>query len=113
MSNFLADCEVVLNKTLSNSGLLSQHSKHPGYIIAGFLVGPHFSYLPTIVDHENIDTFAEIGVIMLLFSLGLEFSFKKTGESRWAGIHHGRGGNRVCRSGRLSYRLFGWLESVG
>lgn len=48
-----------------------------GYIIAGFLVGPHFSYLPTIVDHENIETFAEIGVIMLLFSLGLEFSFKK------------------------------------
>ncbi|WP_134088611.1 cation:proton antiporter [Olivibacter sp. XZL3] len=48
-----------------------------GYIIAGFLVGPHFSYLPTIVDHENIDTFAEIGVIMLLFSLGIEFSFKK------------------------------------
>ncbi|QNL48822.1 cation:proton antiporter [Olivibacter sp. SDN3] len=48
-----------------------------GYIIAGFLVGPHFSYLPTIVDHENIKTFAEIGVIMLLFSLGLEFSFKK------------------------------------
>lgn len=48
-----------------------------GYIIAGFLVGPHFSFLPTIVDHENIETFAEIGVIMLLFSLGLEFSFKK------------------------------------
>lgn len=48
-----------------------------GYIIAGFLVGPHFNLLPTIVDHENIDTFAEIGVIMLLFSLGLEFSFKK------------------------------------
>lgn len=48
-----------------------------GYIIAGFLVGPHFAYLPNIVDHENIQTFAEIGVIMLLFSLGLEFSFKK------------------------------------
>ncbi|RAV28982.1 MULTISPECIES: cation:proton antiporter [Sinomicrobium] len=48
-----------------------------GYIIAGFLVGPHFHYLPTIADHDNIETFAEIGVIMLLFSLGLEFSFKK------------------------------------
>jgi Kef-type K+ transport systems, membrane components len=48
-----------------------------GYILAGFLVGPHFTLLPTIVDHKNIDTFAEIGVIMLLFSLGLEFSFKK------------------------------------
>lgn len=48
-----------------------------GYIIAGFLVGPHFKFLPTIVDNENVETFAEIGVIMLLFSLGLEFSFKK------------------------------------
>lgn len=48
-----------------------------GYIIAGFLVGPHFHFLPTIVDHENVETFSEIGVIMLLFSLGLEFSFKK------------------------------------
>lgn len=60
--------------------ILFKRIKQPlvlGYIIAGFLVGPHFSYLPTIVDHENIDTFAEIGVIMLLFSLGLEFSFKK------------------------------------
>lgn len=60
--------------------ILFKRIKQPlvlGYIIAGFLVGPHFSYLPNIVDHENIDTFAEIGVIMLLFSLGLEFSFKK------------------------------------
>jgi CPA2 family monovalent cation:H+ antiporter-2 len=60
--------------------ILFKRIKQPlvlGYIIAGFLVGPHFSFLPTIVDHENIDTFAEIGVIMLLFSLGLEFSFKK------------------------------------
>ncbi|HEU5145207.1 MAG TPA: cation:proton antiporter [Chryseosolibacter sp.] len=48
-----------------------------GYIIAGFLVGPHFRSLPTVADVENIETFAEIGVIFLLFSLGLEFSFKK------------------------------------
>lgn len=60
--------------------ILFKRIKQPlvlGYIIAGFLVGPHFNYLPTIVDHKNIETFAEIGVIMLLFSLGLEFSFKK------------------------------------
>src|SRR5690606_11859204 len=48
-----------------------------GYIIAGFLVGPHFNLIPSVVDHENIETLAEIGVIFLLFSLGLEFSFKK------------------------------------
>jgi CPA2 family monovalent cation:H+ antiporter-2 len=48
-----------------------------GYIIAGFLVGPHLSITPTVVDLENVETLAEIGVIFLLFSLGLEFSFKK------------------------------------
>ncbi len=48
-----------------------------GYIIAGFLVGPHLSITPTVADNENVKTLAEIGVIFLLFSLGLEFSFKK------------------------------------
>ena len=48
-----------------------------GYIIAGFLVGPHLSITPTVADTANIETLAEIGVIFLLFSLGLEFSFKK------------------------------------
>jgi CPA2 family monovalent cation:H+ antiporter-2 len=48
-----------------------------GYIIAGFLVGPHFKFLPTVADLKNIEILAEIGVIFLLFSLGLEFSFKK------------------------------------
>lgn len=60
--------------------LLFRRIKQPlvlGYIIAGFLVGPHFQMVPTVVDEKNIDTLAEIGVIMLLFSLGLEFSFKK------------------------------------
>ena len=48
-----------------------------GYIVAGFLVGPHFDYFPTIHNEENIDFWAQIGIIVLLFSLGLEFSFKK------------------------------------
>lgn len=48
-----------------------------GYIIAGFLVSPNFNIFPSVVDSENIKTLAEIGVIFLLFSLGLEFSFKK------------------------------------
>lgn len=48
-----------------------------GYIIAGFLVGPNFKMFPSIVDVEGIRTWAEIGVIFLLFGLGLEFSFKK------------------------------------
>ena len=48
-----------------------------GYVIAGFLVGPHFKFFPTISEIENIKIWAEIGVIFLLFALGLEFSFKK------------------------------------
>jgi len=60
--------------------LLFKRIKQPlvlGYIIAGFLVGPYFHLTPTVADKENVKTLAEIGVIFLLFSLGLEFSFKK------------------------------------
>lgn len=48
-----------------------------GYIVAGFLASPNFHYLPSIADVENIDIWAQIGIIILLFSLGLEFNFKK------------------------------------
>jgi CPA2 family monovalent cation:H+ antiporter-2 len=48
-----------------------------GYIIAGLLVGPNFNLFPTIGDIESIKIWAEIGVVFLLFALGLEFSFKK------------------------------------
>lgn len=48
-----------------------------GYIIAGFLTGPHFNFFPTVADTENINIWGEIGVIFLLFGMGLEFSFKK------------------------------------
>ncbi len=48
-----------------------------GYLIAGFLVGPHFPFLHTVSDIASMTVWAEIGVIFLLFSLGLEFSFKK------------------------------------
>ncbi|KHD87345.1 MAG: cation:proton antiporter [Bdellovibrio sp. ArHS] len=48
-----------------------------GYLIAGFLVSPHVPFFPTVTDNESIKVWSEIGVIFLLFSLGLEFSFKK------------------------------------
>ncbi len=48
-----------------------------GYIVAGFLASPHFKFTPSVVDAENISTWSEIGVVFLLFALGLEFSFKK------------------------------------
>ncbi|MCC8072360.1 MAG: cation:proton antiporter [Bacteroidales bacterium] len=48
-----------------------------GYIVAGFLASPNFEYLPSVTTESNIDFWAQIGIIILLFSLGLEFSFKK------------------------------------
>jgi len=60
--------------------LLFKKLKQPvvlGYIIAGFIVGPHFNIFPTIVEIKSIRIWADIGVIFLLFGLGLEFSFKK------------------------------------
>lgn len=60
--------------------LLFKRMKQPvvlGYILAGLLVGPNLPLFPTITEVDNIKTWAEIGVIFLLFNLGLEFSFKK------------------------------------
>ena len=48
-----------------------------GYIVAGFLISPNFAYLPTVVESADIHVWANIGVVFLMFGLGLEFSFKK------------------------------------
>lgn len=60
--------------------LLFKKLKQPlvlGYIVAGFLVSPHMPYTMSVMDKANVQTWADIGVIFLLFSLGLDFSFKK------------------------------------
>ncbi len=60
--------------------LLFKKLKQPlvlGYIVAGFLVSPHMPYTMSVVDQGDIQTWADIGVIFLLFSLGLDFSIKK------------------------------------
>lgn len=48
-----------------------------GYIVAGFLISPNFVYLPTVVENADIHVWANIGIVFLMFGLGLEFSFKK------------------------------------
>ena len=48
-----------------------------GYILAGFLAGPNLIYTPSVAEQESIEVWSQIGVIFLMFSLGLEFSFKK------------------------------------
>ena len=60
--------------------LIFKRLKQPlvlGYIVAGFLVSPHMPYTASIVDTDNVQLWADIGVMFLLFSLGLDFSFKK------------------------------------
>lgn len=79
LPNLIRDLALILMAGATTT-LIFKKIKQPlvlGYIIAGFLVGPHIHFLPTVADHESIDILAEIGVIFLLFSLGLEFSFKK------------------------------------
>ena len=60
--------------------LLFKKLKQPmvlGYLLAGIFAGPYFNFVPTVTDRANLSLWADIGVIFLLFSLGLEFSFKK------------------------------------
>ncbi len=86
MGHHLPDLIIDLALILSAGGLITllfKKMKQPlvlGYIFAGFLISPHFSLLPTVTETKNIEIWSEIGVIFLLFSLGLEFSFKKLGK---------------------------------
>ena len=48
-----------------------------GYVVAGFLVSTHMPYTASVVDSESIHLWSDLGVMFLLFSLGLDFSFKK------------------------------------
>ena len=60
--------------------LLFKKLKQPvvlGYILAGFLASPNFTYLPSISNLENIEFWADLGIVVLMFTLGLEFSFRK------------------------------------
>lgn len=60
--------------------LLFKGLKQPivlGYIVAGFLASPNMPYMPSVTDGHSVHVWSDIGVIFLLFALGLEFSFKK------------------------------------
>lgn len=60
--------------------LLFKKLKQPvvlGYILAGFLASPKFTLLPSITDLENIEFWADLGIVVIMFTIGLEFSFRK------------------------------------
>lgn len=77
--NFVRDLAVILISA-GVITIISRALKQPlilGYILAGFLIGPHFKYFTGISSVEAVDLWSEIGVIFMMFGLGLEFSFKK------------------------------------
>ena len=65
-----AGCSTLVFKGLRQPVIL-------GYIVAGVLAGPSVSFIPTVSDASSIRVWADIGVIFLLFAMGLEFSFRK------------------------------------
>ncbi|TNE79145.1 MAG: sodium:proton antiporter [Bacteroidetes bacterium] len=79
LPSLIQDLALILGSAAVTT-LLFKWLKQPlvlGYIIAGILVGPYFHLFPDVVEIESIQIWAEIGVVFLLFGLGLEFSFKK------------------------------------
>lgn len=86
LPNLILDLAMILI-VAGISIILCKKLKQPlvlGYIVAGFITGPNFHYFPTVADSASVQTWSEIGVIILLFALGLEFSFyklKKVGAS--------------------------------
>lgn len=79
LPDLISDLGLILI-TAAIAVLLFRILKQPlvlGYLVAGFLAGSEFDFFPTVQDVNSVKVWAEIGVIFLLFSLGLEFSFKK------------------------------------
>lgn len=79
LPDLIADLGLILAAAAFTT-LVFKKIKQPlvlGYILAGMLVGPYLDFLPSVSDSKSIEIWGEIGVIFLLFSLGLEFSFKK------------------------------------
>ena len=94
--------------------LLFKSLKQPivlGYIVAGFLASPNMPYMPSVSDMHGVHLWSEIGVVFLLFALGLEFSFKKILKMGAAPIIAAIAiiiG--MMYVGSLSGQLFGWSD---
>ena len=82
-----------------------------GYIIAGFLIGPNFEWFPVINDHTSVETWSEIGMVFMLFGIGLEFSFKKLKKvGGTVGITAITELITMCLVGYLLGKLLGWSQ---
>ena len=82
-----------------------------GYIIAGFLIGPNFEWFPVINDHTSVETWSEIGMVFMLFGIGLEFSFKKLKKvGGTVGITALTELVTMCVVGFMLGKLLGWSQ---
>lgn len=82
-----------------------------GYIIAGFLIGPNFEWFPVINDHTSVETWSEIGMVFMLFGIGLEFSFKKLKKvGGTVGITALTELITMCVVGFLLGKILGWSQ---
>jgi len=123
MSLFAATTETTshLNPLISDLGLilmtaaiavlLFKKLKQPlvlGYLIAGFLAGNHFDFFPSVQEIKSVEVWAEIGVIFLLFSLGLEFSFKKL--MKVGGTASITAGTQIVSMCILGYAVGQWMN---
>ena len=82
-----------------------------GYIIAGFLIGPNFEWFPVVQDETSVETWSEIGMVFMLFGIGLEFSFKKLKKvGGTVGITAMTELVTMCVVGYLLGKLLGWSQ---
>jgi CPA2 family monovalent cation:H+ antiporter-2 len=114
--DFLAALAIVLCVAAFTT-VLFQRLRQPvvlGYILAGLIVGPHVS-IPLVADRQIVQTLSELGVILLMFALGLEFSLRKLVQvGPTAGITAVVQSSIMVWLGFLAGRAFGWtpMESV-
>ncbi len=73
-----------------------------GYLLAGLLIGPHVTFVPVVADHGTTETLAELGVILLLFAIGLEFSVRRLA----------RVGGQVAVTAIIDVSVMAWLGLV-
>lgn len=117
LPDLIADLGLILSVAALTT-LVFRRIKQPlvlGYILAGLLVGPHVGFFPTVADEKNITTWSEIGVIFLLFSLGLEFSFKKlVAVGGTAGVTALTEQTLMATAGFFLGQLLGWstMDSI-
>src|SRR5512146_3042816 len=97
-------------------GMLAWKLRQPiilGYVLAGILIGP-FTPGPTVTHIHTLELFAEIGVILLMFSVGLEFSLRELLRAKWVALLGGPAGILLSMgAGLLVGHLLGWPPVQG